>query len=195
MVYSIIQPPFTLKFREMSANELKEYRKWFLEVIPSRLLELQMTVNSSPEFENWNADHSRGSIEVLGPWLSRQVEMRPRTSEEIDQIKGRTAFNFDVSAEELTNTTFSLAIDTGMYLGETLRHHYPHLEWHQPLNDKKFADFGQMVLLGFGKATLNPVRIAVTFCYGVANGRQGGKRFGEVYRYWSGLAAEVGKAR
>lgn len=70
-----------------------------------------------------------------------------------------------------------------MYLSETLRKHHSHLEWDQPLKDKKFADFGQMILLGFGRPTLNPVRIAVTFCYGIVSGRRGAKRFDEVYGY------------
>ena len=78
-----------------------------------------------------------------------------------------------------------------MYFGETLRNLYPHLEWNQPLKEKKFADFGQMVLLGFGRATLNPVRIAVTFCYGIAGGKQTPKRFDEIYGYWSRLADEA----
>jgi hypothetical protein len=191
MSYSIIQPPFTLKFRDMSAHELEGYRGWFLGAIPSRVIELQNAVNSGPNFGAWKPDYSPASIENLGLWLSHQVETRPRTAEEINQIKGRSAFDFDVSAEELTNRTFSLAMDAGMYFGETLRKHYSHLEWDQPLKDKKFADFGQMVLLGFGRATLNPVRIVVTFCYGIASGRRAAKRFDEVYGYWSRLADEA----
>ena len=136
MSYSIIQPPFTLKFRDMSADELRGYRRWFLEAIPSRVIELQGAVNSDPNFGAWKPDHSRASVEALGLWLSHQVEMRPRTTEEIDRIKGRAAFDFDVSREELTNRTFSLAMDAGMYFGETLRNLYPHLEWNQPLKEK-----------------------------------------------------------
>ena len=172
----------------MSADELRGYRRWFLEIIPSRVIELQGAVNSDPNFRDWKPDHSRASVETLGMWLSQQIETRPRTTEEIDRIKGRAAFDFDVSAVELTNRTFSLAMDAGMYFGETLRNYCPRLEWDQPLKDKKFADFGQMVLTGFGRATLNPVRIAVTFCYGIALGSQTAKRFDEIYEYWSRLA-------
>jgi hypothetical protein len=191
MSYSSIQPPSTLKFRDMSADELKGYRRWFLETIPSRVIELESAVNSDPDFGAWKPDHSRASIEALGLWLSRQAETRPRSAEEVDRIKGRSAFDFDVSKEELTNRTFSLAIDAGMYFGEALRSHYRHLKWDQPLKDKKFADFGQMVLLGFGRATLNPVRIVVTFCYGIAGGNQTAKRFDEAYGYWCRLADEA----
>lgn len=78
-----------------------------------------------------------------------------------------------------------------MYFGETLRSQYPHIAWDQPLKDKKFADFGQMLLLGFGPTTLNPIRIAVTFCYGIAGGKQTAKRLNDVYEYWSRLAGET----
>lgn len=194
MTYSIIQPPFTLRFRAMPTSELKKYERWFLEVIPSRVSELERAVRSGQKFEYWRPDHSLASVETLGLWLLRQVETRPRPVEEIEQIKGATAFNFDVSGEELTNKTFSLAMDVGMYFGESLRCQHPHLEWHQPLKSKRFADFGQMVLLGFGQAALNPIRVVVTFCYGIATHRQTNKRLGEIYEYWSRLADETGKA-
>jgi hypothetical protein len=190
MTYSIIQPPFTLKFREMSFDELKEYRKWFLENMSSRLLELQRVMSATVDYKTWKADFSVGSIEMLGMFLARQVETRPRTSEEVDRIKEKTPFHFDASEEELTIRTFSLAMDAGIYMGETLRHHYPHLAWSQPLGNKKFADFGQMVLTGLGKVDLNPVAVAVTFCYGVAKGSRSGKRFADVYSYWADLASK-----
>jgi len=182
----------------MSADELKGYGRWFLETVPARIAELHGAINSSPGFEDWEPDHSFSSIEALGLWLSRQVETRPRTNDEIDRIKVQSNFDVGVSGEELTNRTFSLAMDAGMYFGESLVSGYPHLQYYQPLNDKKFADFGQMVLLGFGRATLNPVRIVVTFCYGVASGKQGSKRLGEVYNYWLQLArgtAEAAKSK
>lgn len=78
-----------------------------------------------------------------------------------------------------------------MYFGQTLKSRYPHLKWDQPLKNKKFADFGQVVLVGFGRASLNPVRIVVTFCYGVAGGKQAPRRLDEVYGYWSSLANET----
>lgn len=191
MSYSIIQPPFTLKFREMSADELRGYRRWFLETMPSRLIELQNTVNSDSAFSTWKPDYNPASIQGLGLWLSGQIETRPRTAEELDQINAKPTFHIEVSTRELTNKTFSLAMDSGMYFGETFRTQYPHLKWDQPLKNRKYADFGQMVLAGFNRVELNPVRIVVTFCYGIASGRRTAKRFDEVYEYWSRLADEA----
>ncbi len=36
MTYSVIQPRFTLKFREMPKPELKAYFEWFAKVLPER---------------------------------------------------------------------------------------------------------------------------------------------------------------
>jgi hypothetical protein len=40
MAYQIIQPPFTLKFREMSKAELRDYYRWFHDCIPVRIWQL-----------------------------------------------------------------------------------------------------------------------------------------------------------
>ncbi len=42
MTYELIQPPFTLKFRDMSRNELDDYLQWFLGVIPERIANSQV---------------------------------------------------------------------------------------------------------------------------------------------------------
>jgi hypothetical protein len=190
MSYSIIKPPFARNLRDMSTAELKSYRAWFLEAIPTRIRELQGAIISSNGFENWQPDGSSASIEALGVWLCDQVETRPRTAAEIERIKEKAAFDFGVSTKELTDRTFSLAMDAGMYLGEALRAQFPHLEWHQPRNSKKFVDFGHMVLLGFGQTMLNPVRILANFCYGIASGKETGARLAEVYGRWFSHASE-----
>lgn len=115
MSYHIIQPPFTLKFREMPKKELKAYNTWFLSIMQERINELARTVKSSPGFENWIPDHSPSSLELLGIWLARHIEVRSRSNEELERIKALLPFPMDVSNEQLTNKTFSLAIDAGMY--------------------------------------------------------------------------------
>jgi hypothetical protein len=177
-----------MKFREMSNDELEGYKTWFMTAIPERVAELQGAIDSQEDQTDLILDYNPSSIRELGPWLFREVEIRPRTAEEIDRIKGRSVFDIGFSSEELTNRTFSLAVDVGMYFGETLARQHPNLEWHQPLGDRKFVDFGQMALLGFGRLVLNPVRITVTLCYGVASGKHKETRLEELYEYWSSLA-------
>jgi len=185
MPYATIQPPFTLKFREMSKQELKDCFRWFYDVLPQRTRELAETVRQSPGFETWQPDQTPASLDALGEWFSVQVEARQRTPDERQEIASRSSFPIEVPNEELTNRTISLAMDIGMHLAQVLLKNFPALRWEQPLNDKKFADYGQPVLVGFGPVPLNPVRIAVTLAYGLVSKKQSGKRLREIHDYWS----------
>lgn len=185
MPYATIQPPFTLKFREMSKQELKDYFRWFFDVLPQRTGEVAEAVRQSPGFETWQPDETPASLDALGEWFAVQAETRQRTPDECQEIASRSSFPIEVPNEELTNRTFSLAMDIGMYLAHVLLKNFPSLRWEQPLDDKKFADYGQPVLVGFGPVPLNPVRIAVTLAYGLVSKKQSGKRLREIYDYWS----------
>jgi len=186
MSYTIIQPPFTLKLREMSPKELNRYYQWFMEVLPQRVNELTETVRQTPGFEAWQPDCTPASLDTLGQWFAGQVETRKRTQEELRAIKDRLVFLMDIPSEELTNRTFSLAMDIGMYFSQVLMKNYPSLKWKQPLDDRKFADYGQPCLSGFGPVSLNPVRNGGhVFAHGLASKTKTGKRLREVYDYWA----------
>lgn len=190
MSYAAIQPPFTLQFREMPKKELKAYFDWFLSQIAQRIAGLEREVRTTASLANWNADKSPESLSALGGWFVRHVQTRQRTPEEIREITAVSSIPISIPNQELTNRTFSLAMDVGMYLAETLRAQHPKLEWRQFLEDKKFVDYGQPVLVGFGAVPLNPVRIVITLAYGIADQKQGGERLRELYDYWSRQAAK-----
>ncbi len=185
MPYATIQPPFTLKFREMSKQELKDYFRWFFDVLPERTRELAEAVRQTPGFETWQPDLTPASLDTLGNWFATQAETRQRTQEERQEIASRSAYPIEIPNEELANRTFSLAMDVGMYLSQVLVKEYRSLRWEQPLNDKIFADYGQPVLVGFGSVPLNPVRIVTTLAYGLVSKKQSGKRLRELHDYWS----------
>ena len=81
MKYQIIQPPFTLKFREMSKEELKEYYKWFMAVMPNRIAQLEKIINATYKYEEWRADYTKESLCDLGNWFKEEVKTRERTVE------------------------------------------------------------------------------------------------------------------
>jgi hypothetical protein len=103
----------------------------------------------------------------------------------MDEIKSRLTFSIDVPTEELTNRTFSLAMDIGMYFGQVILQNLPGTRWDQPLKNPKFADYGQPVIIGFGRVPLNPVRIAVTLAYAFAAKEQSGERLHALFDVWS----------
>jgi hypothetical protein len=185
MPYQIIHPPFSLKFREMPTEELFDYARWLGGIADERVSELEAAVRASPGYESWMATFKPESLGPLGEWFAGAVTTRPRTPEEMTELKLRGDLVMSVPEVDLTNYSFSLAIDVGMYLARTFERAYPQLTWKQFLDDKKFADYGQPVLTGFGQVPLNPVRIAVTLAYGIASGKQTSKRLREIYDYWA----------
>src|ERR1700731_4075079 len=149
MTYATIQPPSALGFRDMPKKELHGYFQWFLEVCPQRLNELVEAVKQTSGYETWQADCTPASLDVLGEWFAGQVEVRNRTDDELKKIGDRLVFPIDVPTEELTAHTLSLAMDVGIYLSQVFLKNHPVLRWEQPLENKKFIDYGQPVLVKF----------------------------------------------
>ena len=157
-----------------------------MDVLPQRVTELAAAVRETPGFETWPADFTPASLDTLGQWFAGQVETRKCTQEELKAIKDRLLFPIDVPTDELTNRTLSLAMDIGMYFSQVLMHNHPDLKWEQPLNDKRFAEYGQPCLSGFGPVSLNPIRNAGhVFAHALASKTKTGKRLRELYDYWA----------
>ena len=153
MVYHLAQPPYTLKFTKMSGDELAGFYAWFFDVMPERLEELVAVVTGTDRYADWSADQSPGSLDALGDWYAGQVEMRPRTIDEMNELRLSSTMNIEIAGWELTNRTFSLALDIGMYVAKTMQKQHPNVCWQQPLDDRRFVDYGRPVLDGFGVAT------------------------------------------
>lgn len=181
-------------FREMSKKELRDYFKWFVGAIPGRTIELANALGQTPGFETWQPDGSPDSLDSLGDWLASQVQARPRTDEELQEIKSGSRYPIDVSGGELTNKTFSLAMDTGMYLSQVLLQNHPSLRWNQEFGNKRSIDYGQPVLVEFGFGPLNPVQIMVTLAYGLVEKTRTGRRLREVYDTWTAQVRCTGPA-
>jgi hypothetical protein len=185
MSYATIQPPFTLRFREMPKKELLEYAAWFHSITPERITELAKAVKDTPGFEGWQPDLTPESLESLGRWFQSQVETRKKTAEEVEEIRSKLTFPIEFPENELTNKSFSLAMDIGMYFGQVVAKNMPGTRWDQYLKNKKDADYGQPVLMGFGAAPLNPVSIGVTTAYAIS--RKKPARLREIYDTWAKL--------
>jgi hypothetical protein len=177
----------------MSKADLKAYFDWFLTQIPIRLSILESYVKETPGFEGWSANFTSASLKTLGQWYADHVETRPRNQVEMEEIKRNLSFQMPVSGDELTNKTFSLAIDVAMYFSEVLKRNFSGLHWDLNLKDKRFVDYGQPVLLGFGNVPLNPVSIMVVLAYGIAARDNSGERLFELYEYWSSRVVENSK--
>jgi len=187
MAYSMIQPPFTLKFEEMTKKELREYFSWFIDAIPKRIDELVEEIKNYPGFEIWQPDYTPDSLLMLGDWFALQVETRSRTQAELEEIQKNSRFPIEIPRVELTNRTFSIAVDVGMYLSQVFLKNHPSLKWGQPLGSKKFIDYAQVVLDGFKVTPFNPSRMMITLAYGLARKSKSGKDLRNIYDIWSNM--------
>ncbi|PDT79225.1 hypothetical protein [Bradyrhizobium sp. C9] len=187
MTYELVRPPFTQSFQEMAEGELNRYLEWFGGVLPERLNMLANAVRSAPSYEDWQPDGMPNSLNLLGQWFATQIAVRPRSKIEMRSIDAK--FPIDVPGEELTDRTLSLAMDIGMYLSQVFLKNHPSLKWEQPLANKKFIDYGQPVLVAFKPGPFNPVRMVVTFAYGVVSHQRAGDGLRNIYETWSKLVA------
>jgi len=153
--------------------------------MPTRIDQLVHAVHETPGYEDWRADFSPASLDSLGQWFADHVDARLRTPAEIESIRAALAFPMDIPIEELTNRTFSLAIDVGMYLTEVLLHNNPRLRLTQMLKARNNADYGQPVIVGSGPVPLNPVAIIVTLAYGLVSRNKAGSRLRQLHDVWA----------
>jgi len=187
MTYRIIQPPFSLQFSRCSKPELRSYYDWFMAALPERIAELEPVVRETPAHRAWRADGTRDSVSPLGHWLWSQVETRPRSRDELDGLQCRLRYPIELSSDELTDRTFSLAVDIAMYVGMVLEANFPGARWDQRLEDTSSADYGQPVIVGMGPVPFNPVRTIVTLAYRIASKKKDVASLRELYGIWQGM--------
>jgi|SRR6185312_2911608 len=124
MPYQVIQPPFSLKFREMPKEELVDHTRWLRGIADERMSELEAAVRASPGYESWMATFKPEFLGPLGEWFAGAVATRSRTSEEMTGLKLSGDLLMSLPDTDLTNHSFSLAIDVEMYLARTFERAY-----------------------------------------------------------------------
>lgn len=157
-----------LVFERLTKKELRQYNEWFHAVLPSRIAMLEGLVRSSAEFESWRADFSPGSLAGLSAWFDGAVESRPRSAAEIAEARAKVPLHIEVPTTDLTERTYSIAMDVGMYLGEVVRRNVPGTRWEQ--ETRKVHNYGQPAVWGRGKVCMNPVHLAVVQAFRVQAG-------------------------
>ncbi|GAA0706487.1 hypothetical protein GCM10009429_38950 [Dyella marensis] len=185
MTYQIIQPPFSLQFWDMPKEELKEYFAWFKAVIPERIEKLTEYIRQDPAYVNWKPDNSTSSLDALGEWLIGHLSLRKRTEAEMEAMRSDSPHSIEMPNYDLTDASYSLAFDAGVYFAQMLMAHHPSLSWTQEFKSRKSMDYGQPLLVPFGPVPLNPIGVSVSIAHGLADRSRPASRLREVYEEWS----------
>jgi hypothetical protein len=185
--YELIRFPILLTFKEIGKKELGAYYAWFMSILSDRLEILRNTVNATGGFEDWQSDYSPDSLNKLGHWFANNVQTRQRSKEEKAEIYRKAPPWFQevkIEDKELTDETFSLAVDVGIYLSQVFLRNNKTLFWGQHLARKDDVDYGHAVLLGFGKLFFSPLRMTVALAYGIVYKRRTAEGLRELYDTW-----------
>lgn len=182
--YSLVQPPSDLEFHKWPKAECLAYAAWFHETDSERVAELTRAVQATSGFEAWLPDETPESLDTLGRWFEREVEVRPKTETELkeEQILAGEFGTDIVEPTTLTNRTFSLAMDIGRYFARVIQKAVPEAKWSLRVTGRTYADFGQPTLVGLGPPPLNPVEIVVVSAFCIAQGRT--NRLRELFEIW-----------
>ncbi len=173
MKFTTAYTPVTTAFAGMADEELDEFYRWFMLNLPYCIEELMQLVRSTVGFHDWYANDSPDSLNTLGNWFALK-------------IKSDLAQSNIAAESNWTDETKSLAVYIGMYYGEVAVKSNSMLEWSQLRGDRKFADFGQPIIIGKGLMPINPVRVAHSFVCGIIDGSRTGNRLRETFDYWMG---------
>jgi hypothetical protein len=146
----------------MSKEEIHAYYIWFRQITPERISLLENAVIRTRGYHDWRADYSPVSLSPLGTWFVGEVATRPRAAKEKDELCAGGPAWFGLAAVEdweLTDKTFSLCLDIGMYLGEVLVRNIPEVNWRLiSTGSKRYVDYGRPVIGPFKICDFDPVR-------------------------------------
>jgi hypothetical protein len=186
--YNLVQPPYKLDFSLMDRNQAREFFTWYKSQIPLRVDELTRYVNATPGFENWKADYSPNSLDLLGEWFYRKIETRQQSEQENAGKFAIIAFwfrQFLMVDDDLSFFTLSLCIDVGMYMAQVLLGNVDGLRWGMIKSPKSNVDFQRPVLQGRKKMAFSPIQLITVYAYGVISGTKKPRDLRDLYDTWA----------
>jgi hypothetical protein len=171
----------------MSAKQARDYFDWFVERIPSRLEQFREIVGSSTSGSTLN--YSSESLVAVGEWLDHHICIRAKSPSELS-ADGRAIPEWAqpfVEATCFTEETQSFCVDTGIYMGESLRQQAPQLFWDYVRKPRSDVDLHQPVIRGFSVGIhLNPIR-SVLVCASLSlEGESAAENLSQIMRRWLG---------
>ena len=167
--------------RDMTPRQAQRYFTWFIDNIPNRLTGLQAVVGL-------NLDLSGESLAPLGEWFCSVIVGRRRTLDEIRSEMARWSkrsreLGLPVDELTLTEESFSICIDVGIYLGECYRRHLPDARWALCTKPRNDISYHQPRIEGLEPHPIDPIRVTVSNGYLVAQGQGHSGMFVEGYQW------------
>ncbi len=192
MMHTTAYTPVTTAFASMTTKELDAFYEWFMLNKAYCLDDLIQAVWQTPGYEDWRADFSPKSLDILAEWLEFKMAKLNLSSKGSTLAEGSAASAAGDEVSDISDEEKSLTVLVGMYYGEVTVRNNARLTWSQLKGNKKQADYGQPVISASGTLPTNPVRVINAFVCGLADGSRTSGRLRETYDYWMELIKHEG---
>ncbi|MCM3137594.1 hypothetical protein M3573_04820 [Bacillus safensis] len=136
MEYDLLEPPIKMEsFETLSKKEAKTHFEWFVEQIPDRIEVLKNVTNDEVDF-----NYTPESLIEVYSWYLSQIEIYELSEEdigrELESLSRYPDFIYQDEKErllanpvEIGKVDYAIAMDIGIYYGETIRRNYPQVKW------------------------------------------------------------------
>ena len=173
--------PLNLILRHENIKELQSYAEFFFAEKEERLEGLVDRISSDLKISKSVLDFSENSLAIIDTWLVKHIECVKLSEEEYEWKRKNIPDYIEIDDWIFSSKTFSDIINIGIYLGETIIHKYPYLKWEQDLKNRKYIDYGHMVIK-LGKADMNPIWLVHVLCTKIARQKEGSLH--KLFRIW-----------
>lgn len=145
--------------KNKNKNIIKPYENWFLENKEYRIKTLENYIRTFTGFESLQMDFSINSLAEIGRWLETSIKSEMMPEEEYEQLRSLYPPEIDIEKWDLTDLSYSILYDVGIYFGESIIHQFPNLKWMQYLSTSKLnVDIGHMVIqTKYKNCPMNPI--------------------------------------
>lgn len=136
MDYPLMEPPFEVGSHEsLSKKKAQILFDWFINEIPQRISVLEEFTNGEVDF-----NYTPESLIDVYSWYLSQIEIYELSEEEIgiklERLSHYPDFIYQDEKErllanpvEIGKVDYAIAMDIGIYYGETVRKNYPQVKW------------------------------------------------------------------
>ena len=162
---------------------IKPYEDWFLENKDYRIKTLERYIRTFAGFESLQMDFSINSLSEIGKWLEISIKSEQMPEEEYERLRRLYPPEIDIEKWDLTDLSYSILYDVGVYFGESIIHHFPNLKWMQDISDSKLnVGVGHMVIqTKYKNCPMNPIWLVRILGYKLIEKKKDGNLLIELF--------------
>lgn len=196
MIYPVMKKPFQFdSYRSLTPKQAREYFNWYVSMIPERVGVLSELFNGFWH-HNVNFDYSLESLDPVWNYFKSHIETVIKSEEDMrKEMEGAPEWVIESELKDRrfpSTETLIVAMDLGMYLGETLVRNFPVLYWGFIIKPKNHVSVNRPVILGLKhKMDIDPWSVIHVMCLHVVRESHDQRGLREMVDVWKVYFSDV----